>query len=63
MTDKTSKLSIDIKRLRHDFDALAQIGATPAGGITRQALSNEDLQARNWFADRIESGGFFVNDD
>jgi hydantoinase/carbamoylase family amidase len=44
------------------FEALAQIGHTPAG-ICRLALSREDLEARAWFADRIEEAGFLVQDD
>ena len=49
--------------MRQEFDALAQIGATPEGGVTRMALSTEDLQARNWFAGRIEASGLYLKDD
>lgn len=57
------KLRINSKRLLTDFNLLAQIGGTPSGGISRPALSLEDLEARAWFADRIEEAGFFVRDD
>jgi N-carbamoyl-L-amino-acid hydrolase len=50
-------------RLKEDFDALAQIGATPAGGVNRLALSHEDVQARTWFANRAEEDGFLLRDD
>jgi N-carbamoyl-L-amino-acid hydrolase len=57
------KLTINAERLRADFDELSQIGATPDGGINRLALSTEDLQARSWFADRVEMAGLQVRDD
>lgn len=56
-------MCINKDRLLADFEALAEIGATVDGGITRLALSNEDLEARAWFADRIDSAGLFVRDD
>lgn len=56
-------LKINSKRLRTDFDNLAEIGATLGGGVTRLALSNDDLAARAWFADRIEEAGLFLRDD
>jgi hydantoinase/carbamoylase family amidase len=56
-------LRIDSERLWSDFAALSEIGATPEGGISRLALSPEDLSARAWFADRIEEAGLLVRDD
>lgn len=58
-----AELRINAERLRTDFDELADIGATVAGGISRQALSNEDLEARAWFANRLDDAGLFVRDD
>ncbi|MCY3781633.1 MAG: Zn-dependent hydrolase [Chloroflexi bacterium] len=58
-----SNLRINSERLRADFDALSEIGATVGGGVSRLALSNEDLAARSWFADRIEEAGLHVKDD
>jgi beta-ureidopropionase / N-carbamoyl-L-amino-acid hydrolase len=58
-----TNLKIDGKRFLEDFEALGEIGATIGGGITRLALSNEDLVARAWFADRIEEAGLWVQDD
>ncbi len=54
---------IQSDRLKADFDVLAQIGATPAGGVSRVALSHEDVQARTWFANRVEEDGFLLRDD
>jgi beta-ureidopropionase / N-carbamoyl-L-amino-acid hydrolase len=56
-------LRINSDRLLADFNALAQIGATPEGGVNRLALSAEDLLARAWFAERIEDAGLHVHDD
>ncbi len=56
-------LRINGARLRADFEALSEIGATVGGGVSRLALSNEDLAARSWFADRIEEAGLLVKDD
>ncbi len=63
MAHSSCKLSVNSRRLRADFDALADIGATIGGGVSRLALSNEDLAARAWFADRIEEAGLQVKDD
>ena len=56
-------LRINSERLKADFDALSDIGATIGGGVSRLALSNEDLEARSWFADRIEEASLLVRDD
>ncbi len=56
-------LRIDGERLHADFEHLNTIGATLDGGVSRVALSPEDLTARAWFADRIEEAGLIVCDD
>ena len=58
-----SNLRINSERLRADFESLAEIGATMGGGVSRLALSNEDLEARAWFADRIDEASLVVKDD
>lgn len=63
MTPPFVELRINPDRLKTDFDQLAEIGATVGGGVTRLALSNEDLEARAWFAERIEEAGLMVRDD
>ncbi len=62
MTHPTT-LTINSERLSTDFDELAQIGATVDGGVSRLALSNEDLEARLWLANRFEQTGLLVKDD
>lgn len=56
-------LKINSERLQADFEALGEIGATRGGGVSRLALSDDDLAARLWFADRIEEAGLAVKDD
>src|SRR3954447_10170048 len=56
-------LRIDGERLYADFVHLNTIGATPDGGVSRVALSPEDLTARSWFADRVEEAGLLLRDD
>jgi N-carbamoyl-L-amino-acid hydrolase len=63
MTQYPSTLQINSKRLLDDFNELADIGATVEGGVSRLALSNEDLEARAWFANKIEESGLMVRDD
>lgn len=58
-----SQLKINSQRLRDNFDALANIGATLGGGVSRIALSTEDLQARAWFANRTDELGLLLRDD
>jgi N-carbamoyl-L-amino-acid hydrolase len=57
------QLTINSLRLQDDFNELSNIGATVGGGISRLALSNEDLEGRSWFANRIEEAGLLVRDD
>lgn len=63
MASNVPTLRINSERLRRDFDQLSEIGATVGGGVSRLALSNEDLEARAWFADRVEEAGLQVRDD
>jgi N-carbamoyl-L-amino-acid hydrolase len=50
-------------RLLADFAALSQIGATPAGGVERQAATAEDGQARAWLTGWLTERGFAVSCD
>jgi N-carbamoyl-L-amino-acid hydrolase len=56
-------LRVDGARLLQDFEELAQIGGTLDGGVHRLALSQEDMQARAWYAERVEAAGLRVQDD
>ena len=42
-------LRVNGKRLRKSLESMARIGATPGGGVSRLALSDEDRGARNLF--------------
>lgn len=56
-------LKIDETRLYHDLEALAQIGATPEGGVSRPAMSEADAQGRVWFKHRVREDGFEFRHD
>jgi beta-ureidopropionase / N-carbamoyl-L-amino-acid hydrolase len=58
-----TKPKINTERIAIEFDQLAEIGATVDGGVSRLALSNEDLEARAWLADRFMEAGLDVHDD
>lgn len=55
--------SIDGDRLLARLDAFAKIGATPAGGVNRPALSAEDRTARALLAGLAGERGFSVFQD
>lgn len=42
-------LRVDGERLKKSLELMARIGATPGGGVSRLALSEEDREARNLF--------------
>ena len=44
-----TRLRVNGKRLRGTLEEMAKIGATPAGGVQRLALSDEDRKARDLF--------------
>ncbi|MER8659503.1 Zn-dependent hydrolase, partial [Mesorhizobium sp. M1078] len=54
---------IDGERLLGRLDAFARIGATPAGGVNRQAFSIEDRGARRLLAELALARGFAVFQD
>ncbi|TRC91823.1 Zn-dependent hydrolase [Mesorhizobium sp. WSM4310] len=54
---------IDGDRLLGRLDAFARIGATPAGGVNRQAFSVEDRRARRLLAELALERGFTVFQD
>lgn len=54
---------VDPTRLRADLEELAQIGRTPAGGISRTAFSADDAQARSWYAARCRHAGLELSLD
>ncbi len=46
---ENNTLRINGQRLRESLETMAQIGATPGGGVQRLTLSDEDKQARDLF--------------
>lgn len=46
-----------------DFATLSSFGATPGGGVDRQAGSTADLAQRAWFAQWLSERGFTVRTD
>jgi len=56
-------LTINTARLLDDLAALAHIGATPDGGVSRPALSAADVEGRAWFHLRVESDGLEFRQD
>jgi len=51
------------ERLLADFAALSSIGATPAGGVERQAATPADGRSRAWLASWLTERGFTVDRD
>ncbi len=49
---------INETRFRKNFDTLAKIGSTEAGGVHRPTFSDSHLQAREWFRQKILEYGF-----
>lgn len=56
-------LRVDGDRLWSTIVETARFGATPAGGIARLTLSEEDRQVRDWFRDACEAAGLAVGVD
>ncbi|MGB6009268.1 Zn-dependent hydrolase [Castellaniella sp.] len=63
MSAAQQDLKIDGRRLWDSLMALARIGATPAGGVNRQALTDADRQARAQFTQWCEAAGCRVRTD
>ena len=56
-------LRVNAERLRDAMEKMANIGATPAGGVHRLALSAEDKDARDLFIAWLEDIGLDVSVD
>lgn len=54
---------IDGPALLADIDRLAQIGATPEGGVQRVAFTPADREGREWVAERMRDLGLEVRTD
>lgn len=62
-TVNTTTLRIDSQRLWDSLMSLAQIGATPKGGVCRLALTDLDKQGRDLFVQWAEQAGCTVRVD
>lgn len=60
---RLNSLRVDGARLRASLEAMARIGATPGGGVTRLALTDEDKQARDLFVNWLDELGVAVTID
>ena len=56
-------LKINATRLLDNLRSLAQIGRTPDGGVSRPALSENDVAGRAWFKARVEEAGLVFGTD
>ena len=56
-------MKIDRTRLEKSIDDLGRIGATPRGGLTRVALTDEDKRGRDWLVGRMKEAGLRVTVD
>ncbi len=61
--EEYSELKINGERLLAEMAALAEIGATPDGGVNRPAFSEADLEARSWFRATAEDAGLEFRQD
>jgi len=50
-------LKINEERLIRDLNELAEIGATPDGGVSRSALTAKDIEGRAWYQAKIAEAG------
>jgi acetylornithine deacetylase/succinyl-diaminopimelate desuccinylase-like protein len=56
-------LTVNSDRLLADLNALAQIGKTSGGGVTRTAFSPADIEGRSWFRQRVLDAGLAFQQD
>jgi N-carbamoyl-L-amino-acid hydrolase len=56
-------MQIDRKRLEQSIEELGAIGATPRGGLTRVALTDEDRRGRDWLVARMRELGLHISID
>ncbi len=66
MTDSHARslaMAINQQRLVDSLEYLATFGATGDGGVNRQALSSQDLQARKWLTEQARALGCSVYTD
>src|SRR5690349_2711138 len=62
-TETWRDMRVNAERMQAAFDELAQIGATPEGGVHRPTFSEAHLAARKWFRAQIENAGLEFRTD
>jgi beta-ureidopropionase / N-carbamoyl-L-amino-acid hydrolase len=62
-TDRSGRPAVNGERLWESLMIMAEIGRTPAGGVRRLALSDEDRQARDLLVRWLEEAGCAVRVD
>lgn len=55
--------TINLERLRHDIEQVAQFGRTASGGVGRASFSTADRQVRAWLAHQCEQAGLALRTD
>ncbi|OLF07310.1 Zn-dependent hydrolase [Actinophytocola xinjiangensis] len=63
MTIRVPRDDVADAALLADFTTLSAIGATPAGGVERQAATDADGQTRAWLGSWLTERGFAVRQD
>jgi hydantoinase/carbamoylase family amidase len=58
-----SAIRVQEERLRKDLEELGKFGEEPGGGLMRTALSDSDLEARQWLRKRMEEADLQVRED
>src|SRR5687767_6873265 len=61
--EKLPSSAVSEQRLWQRHVDMAKIGATPKGGVNRQALSSEDIKARALLAEWTQKRGFELSVD
>jgi N-carbamoyl-L-amino-acid hydrolase len=56
-------MKIDLGRLERSIEDLGKIGATPRGGLTRLALTDEDKRGRDWLVQHMKDAGLRITVD
>ena len=51
------------QELLDDFETMSAFGATPAGGVDREAMTAPDVEQRNWLGGWLAERGFSVSAD
>jgi len=51
------------ERVKEDIEIIAQFGGLPEGGVTRLALSEEDMKARSYLMKKMEEAGLSIRID